>query len=67
MVDLRALYDALGRFWGALGRLLGSLGPSWSSPGRSGVDFEGSEGRFGSLRESISIERSADFGLSERS
>ena len=55
-------FGFFGRIW-----LLGSLGGSWSSPGRSGVDFEASERRFGSLRESISIERSADFGLSERS
>ena len=60
--DLERSWALLGRSWDALGTLLGALnsllgrsGPLLGPLGRSGIEFEASEGRFWCLQMSILV------------
>ena len=48
-------WDALGTLLGALNSLLGRSGPLLGPLGRSGIEFEASEGRFWCLKMSILV------------
>ena len=48
-------WDALGTLLGALNSLLGRSGPLLGPLGRSGIEFEASEGRFWCLQMSILV------------